>query len=154
MKKLFLASMLMVSAGITHADTQLVNADGSELSAICIAAVTSREAMYDTAAELGVRDFAPAEMRCNGQTLSRFVSLHRAKPAVVAPAGFVFSNTDDTPVTELCMAVVRSEQEYLAVKERHFGNEAGIEDQVRCNDMPLASFARKYRTPVPAVSLR
>ncbi|MDY6983352.1 MAG: hypothetical protein SV422_09700 [Pseudomonadota bacterium] len=156
MKKLFLASMLMVSAGIAQADTpQLVNADGSELSAICIAAITSREAMYDKAAELGVRNFEPSEMRCNGQTVSRFISIHRAMAKVAAERGsFVFSKSDDTPVTELCMAAIRSEQEYRAVKERLFADEEGIEAEVRCNGMSLTNFARKYRTPVSAVSLR
>jgi hypothetical protein len=154
-KKLVMSSMLMLGAYSAHAETPpLVNADGSALSAICIAAVTSREAMHDKAAELGVRDFNASEMRCNGLTVSQFVSKYRAKPEVAEPAGYVFSKSDDTPTTELCMAVIRSEADYLAVKKRHFGDDVGIESEVRCNGMPLASFARKYRTPVSAVSLR
>ena len=154
MNTLSITSLVALAALNANADTpRLVNADGSELSAICIAAITSREAMYDKAAELGVRDFEPAEMRCNGQTLSRFVSLYRAA-STVKPAGYVFSKTDDTPVTELCLAAVRSDQEYLAVKKRHFEDEARIEEEVRCNGMSLANFARKYRRPVSTVSLR
>lgn len=154
MKKLLISSLLVLGALNAHADTpRAVNADGSALSAICIAALTSREAMYDKAAELGVRDFEPSEMRCNGQTISRFLGIHRATRAA-QPAGYVFSKSDNTPVTELCMAAVRSDAEYRAVKARHFGEEAGIEEEVRCNGMTLTSFARKYRTPVSAVSLR
>lgn len=154
MKKLLITSLVALVALNANADTpRLVNADGSELSAICIAAITSREAMYTKAAELGVRDFEPAEMRCNGQTIPRFVSLHRAATAA-KPAGYVFSKTDDTPVTQLCFAAVRSDQEYLAVKKRHFEDEARIEEEVRCNGMSLANFARKYRRPVSTVSLR
>lgn len=153
-QKLLITSLAALGALNANADTpRLVNADGSELSAICIAAITSREAMYDKAAELGVRDFEPAELGCNGQTISRFVSLHRAA-STAKPAGYVFSKTDDTPVTELCLAVVRSDQEYLAVKKRHFGDETGIEEEVRCNGMSLTNFARKYRRQVSTVSLR
>ncbi|HEY0961230.1 MAG TPA: hypothetical protein VGE69_02620 [Pseudomonadales bacterium] len=156
MKKLLITSLLALVAINAQADApQLVNADGSELSAICIAAITSREAMYDKAAELGVRNFEPGEMRCNGQTISRFISIHRAMATVGdAPAGFVFSKSDDTPVTELCMAAIRSEQEYRAVKARLFADEDGIEAEVRCNGMSLANFARRYRTAVSTVSLR
>lgn len=155
MKKLFLATLLLASAGITQADAPpLVNADGSELSAICIAAVTSREAMYDKAAELGVRDFEPNEMRCNGQTVARFVSMQRAAASATAPAGYVFSKTDDSPVTELCLAAVRSEQEYRRVMARHFGEDREVEAEVRCNGMSVQNFARKYRAQDRTVSLR
>jgi hypothetical protein len=154
MKKLFLASLLIVSAGLTQAETpNLVNADGSELSAICIAAVTSRDAMYDKAAELGVRPFEPSTLRCNGKTLARFVSAFRAD-ATPKPAGYVFSKSDESPVTELCLAAVKSEQEYTSVKERYFAEDAYVEAEVRCNGIPLLTFARKYRTPAPTVSLR
>lgn len=154
MKKLFLATLLMVSAGITQADTpKLVNADGSELSAICIAAVTSREAMYDKAAELGVRPFQPSTLLCNGKTLARFLSTYRAE-AAPKPVGYVFNKSDESPVTALCLAAVSSEQEFMNVKDRYFGNDANVEAEVRCNGMPLATFARKYRVPGPTLSLR
>lgn len=154
MNKRILMSLLVVSAGLARADAPaLVNADGSELSAICIAAVTSREAMYDKAAELGVRHFDDSELRCNGKTLARFVSNYRAL-AASRPVGYVFRKTDDTPVTELCLAAVRSEQEYQNVKERHFSSEENIEAEVECNGMPLLTFARRYRVTPPAISLR
>ena len=158
MNKLFLASLLMVSAGIIHADTlsaapRMVNADGSELSSICIAAVTSREAMYKTAAELGVRPFEPSTLRCNDMTLSRFLGAYRAETAP-APVGYVFSKSDESPVTELCMAAIRSEQEYMTVKELYFSKDAKVESEVQCNGMPLQTFARKYRAQGPTISLR
>lgn len=154
MKKLFLASLLLTSAGLTRAEIPLmVNADGSDLSAICIAAVTSREAMYDKAAELGVLPLQPSTLRCNGMTLGRFISTYRAA-AKPLPAGYVFSRADDSPTTELCLAAVKSEQEYMSVKEQYFGDDATVEAEVHCNGMPLLTFARKYRAPGPTVSLR
>jgi hypothetical protein len=154
MKKLFLVSLLLTSAGLAHAETPpMVNADGSDLSAICIAATKSREAMYDKAAELGVRHFSAAELRCNGKTVSSFLATYRAA-AEPKPAGFVFSATDDTPVSALCLASVKSEQEYMAVKERYFSNDETVEAEVHCNGMPLLTFARKYRAPGPTLSLR
>ena len=155
MKKFFLVSLLLTSAGIAQADSnRLVNADGAELSAICIAAVTSREAMFETAAELGISPLNPETLLCNGMPVGRFAGKYRSAAAKEAAAGFVFSKSDDSPVTELCLAVVRSEQEYLKVKEQHFGGDANVEAEVLCNGMPLKTFARKYRTQVQTISLR
>jgi hypothetical protein len=158
-KKLFLVSLLMTSAGIAHADSvRLVNADGADLSAICIAAVTSREAMYDTAAELGVHPFEPETLRCNGMSVGRFISMTRERPAApeVAKAaeGYLFSKSDTSPVTELCMAAVSSDQEYLKVKQEYFSGDATVETEVMCNGMPLKTFARKYRAPARTLSQR
>jgi hypothetical protein len=155
MKKLFLVSLLLTSAGVVHAETpHMVNADGSELSAICIAAVDSREAMYKKAAEVGEMPFEPSTLRCNGMTVSRFISSYRAATAVPKPEGFVFSKSDDSPTTALCLAAVKSEQEYMTVKEQYFGEEENIEAEVHCNGIPLLTFARKYRAPGPTLSLR
>jgi hypothetical protein len=154
MKKLFLVSLLLTSAGLVHAETpHMVNADGSDLSAICIAAMESREAMYKKAAEVGALPFEPSTLRCNGMTVARFINNYRAA-AKPKPEAFVFSKSDDSPTTELCLAAVKSEQEYMAVKERYFSDEANIEAEVQCNGMPLLSFARKYRAPGPTISLR
>ena len=53
MRRATVLSLLLASSTFAQTDTRFVNADGSGLSAICIAAITSREAMYATAAELG-----------------------------------------------------------------------------------------------------
>jgi hypothetical protein len=155
-KKLFLVSLLMTSAGIAQAGSlRLVNADGADLSAICIAAVTSREAMYDTAAKLGVQPFEAETLRCNGMTVSRFIAATRNATATPeTPAGYLFSKTDTSPVTELCMAAVSSDQEYLKVKQDYFSGDAAVETEVMCNGMPLKTFARKYRAPARTVSQR
>jgi hypothetical protein len=153
MKKLFLVSLLLTSAGFAQADSaNLVNADGSALSAVCIAAVTSREAMFEKAAELGVHPLDTETLLCNGMTLSRFVGVHRAAEA--KPAGYVFSMSDSTPVTELCMAALKSEQEYMQVKQQYFSKDDKVEAEVLCNGMPLTTFARKYRTPTLSISSR
>lgn len=155
MKKLFLVSLLLTSAGIAQADSyRLVNADGAELSAICIAAVTSHEVMIETAAELGITPLDSATLRCNGMPVGRFVGKVRSAVAREEIAGFVFSKSDNSPVTELCLAAVSSEQEYLKVKEQHFSREANVEAEVLCNGMPLKTFARRYRAPALTVSLR
>jgi hypothetical protein len=85
MKKLLISSLLTLGAVSAHADTPaLVNADGSALSAICIAVVTSREAMYEKAAELGVLDFEASEMRCNGMPLASFARKYRTPVSAVS----------------------------------------------------------------------
>jgi hypothetical protein len=155
MKKFFLVSLLLTSTtGIVHAETpRMINADGTGLSAICIAAVDSREAMYKKAAELGELPFEPSMLRCNGMTVTRFIHSYRAA-AVPKPEGYVFSKSDDSPTTALCVAAVKSEEEYMAVKEQYFSDEANIEAEVHCNGVPLLTFARKYRAPGPTISLR
>ena len=155
MKRLFLASLLFLGATQAQADApRLVNADGSDLSTICIAAAVSRAAMYQKAAELGLRDLRAEELRCNGLTLSSFISRHRVASTAKQPAAYVFRKSDSSPITELCLAAVRSEQEYSYVKARYFGDEKNIEAEVQCNGMPLQTFARRYRTSSPALSLR
>lgn len=155
MKKLFLVSLLLTSAGIAQADSyRLVNADGTDLSAVCIAAVTSRETMLATAAELGITPLDSSTLLCNGMPLGRFVGKVRSTAASEAVTGFVFSKSDSSPITELCLAAVSSELEFMKVKEQHFSREANVEADVLCNGMPLKTFARKYRAPAMTVSLR
>jgi hypothetical protein len=154
MKKFIIATLLLAGAGLAQADSlKLVNADGSALSELCIAAVSSRSDLSATAKALGITPLDTETLRCNGMRLGRFVGRYGNTVARKATAYF-FSKADETAVTELCMAAVSSEQEYRKVMELHFSNDAEVEAEVRCNGIPLRRFARKYREPALTVSQR
>ena len=154
MNKLLIVSALLLSTSIVHAEGyRLVNTDNSDLSALCIKAVESREAMRNDAKSLGLDTDAIAELRCNGHTLPVFLSQFRAtesRPTVT----YAFNKNDSSELTELCLAAVKSEQEYEQVKNAHFNNEQNIEEEVFCNGMPIKNFARKYRNRAFTASTR
>ena len=151
MKKLLIVSALLLSASIAHADNyRLVSTDNSELSALCITAVESKEALVESAKAIGMKTGELAELRCNGKTLPVFLSTIRnidnkltetSSPAVI----YALSKNDSSEMTELCYAAVKSEQEFAQAKDKYFNDEQNIEQEIFCNGMPLKNFARKYR---------
>jgi hypothetical protein len=144
----------MATSGLANADSwRLVNADGSELGELCIAAVSSPDVLATTAKALGVSMLELDTVRCNGYTLSVFAAKYRTTDSRPA-AGYKLTKSDTSPVTELCMASARSPQEFAKVKELYFSNEANVEAEVLCNGMPLKTFARKYRAPSLTISQR
>lgn len=157
MKKPYLACLLLALAGTSNAEPVRLKSDGSALGEICVAALSSRAAMYSAAAAHGIDPLEPQTLLCNGLPVSRFVARYRERPEreEEAAAGYILNRADDSAVTALCVAAARSEQEYRRVKEQHFGaDDTRLEAEVFCNGMPLRSFARKYRVPALAVSQR
>jgi hypothetical protein len=156
MKKLFLVSLLLVNTLPVHAEpVRLVSGDGSPLSAVCIAAVSSREAMFEKAAEFGIGPLDAMSLRCNDKPIGQFAARTRHQMQMALPMGSYRVNAGDaTAITALCVAAATSQAEYLAVKERYFATEPMIETEVECNGMSLDSFARRYRAPELSVSQR
>ena len=154
MNKLLIVSALLLSTIIVHAEGyRLVSTDNSELSALCIRAVESHEAMSRSAKSIGMTPDDLIELRCNGQTLPVYLSKFRtteSSPAVT----YTFNKNDSSELTELCYAAVRSEQEYARVKNTYFNNEQNIEKEVFCNGVPIKNFARKYRNQTLTASTR
>jgi hypothetical protein len=145
MNKLLIVSALLLATNIASAEGyRLVSTDNSALSALCITAVETPDAVSKSARAIGLNAREFAELRCNGQTLPVFLSKFRdteSSPAVT----YVFAKTNATEETELCYAAVKSEQQYEQVKDTYFDDEQRIEEEVLCNGMPLKTFARKYR---------
>jgi hypothetical protein len=163
-KKFLIAIALLGSASFANADYKLVPADDSALSKVCIAATSgSREATIAAAAAAGIGLLDLQSVRCNGMTLERFGAKYRnAKKDQVAlldtstssPLSVVLKKTDESPLTELCAAAATSDAAYQRVKEAHFSNDYSIEAEIKCNDLPLKSFVRKYRASAALVSSR
>ncbi|MDR0780537.1 MAG: hypothetical protein LBF16_07565 [Pseudomonadales bacterium] len=148
MKRRFIMASLLVCATPVFAapaasvdNIRLVNADASPLSEICIAAVESRRAALDVAAEYGMSSQDLAEVHCNGMPLVQFAHTYRAPEKKMAPI-YRFKSTDASPLTDVCMASVKSAEEFAAAKAR-LGADITLEE-IRCNKLPLAEFARRY----------
>ena len=154
MNRLLIVSALLLGTSATQAEGYLlVSTDNSELSALCITAVESHESLARSAKSIGMKPEQLDELRCNGQTLPVFLSKFRnteSSPAVT----YAFNKNDNSELTELCYAAVKSEQEYRQVKNTYFNDEQNIEEEVRCNGMPLKTFARKYRNRAFTASTR
>lgn len=158
-KKFLVALALLGSASFVHADYRLVPSDDSSLSKLCISAATSgaRDAATLAAAKaagIGLLDMP--SVRCNGLTLERFALKYgRVKESVAmleaaspgSALNIVLRKTDSSPLTELCAAAAVSDAAYARVKETYFSADKDIDAEIHCNDMPLKSFVRKYRSP-------
>lgn len=153
MNKLALAALLIGAAPLASADYRVINADGSALSELCVAAVVSKDALRDTARAQGLDAVDLETVRCNGLNLRRFAARF-GKPEDDTNRAYVLKRSDDSPLTQLCIAATRSEQEYEQVMAAHFTADAGIEAEARCNGLPLRTFARRYKTTDMSVSLR
>jgi len=151
MKKSFVAvlaitaSSALFSAAAGAEDVRLVNADGTMLSELCIAAVESGSRFRNLMQELKLVAGQESEVRCNGRSLKRFAADVRAKLDGTAQPVFVFRAEDESPISQLCMAALESEEAYEATKARLRSQDGVLESEVLCNDMPVKTFARKYR---------
>lgn len=151
MKKSFVAvlaltaSSALFSVGASAGDVRLVNADGTTLSELCIAAVESESRFRNLMRELKLVAGQENEVRCNGRSLKRFAADVRARLEGTAQPVFVLRAEDKSPISQLCMAALESDEAYEQTRAR-LRTETGMqESEVLCNDMPVKAFARKYR---------
>lgn len=146
MKKLMLLCAAFGMASIAHAQPlRLVNHDGSVYSELCIASVQTQSEFKDLTAARGIADMQKNELRCNGLNVERFAAKLRSRQTR-EETSYVFSLNDESDVSKLCLAAVRSEQEYLLTRETLFDNNLNVEAEVFCNGLPIRTFARKYRS--------
>ncbi|MCC2617805.1 hypothetical protein LJ739_16255 [Aestuariibacter halophilus] len=140
-KKTFaLLATLSLGATSVHA-VNLVSGDNSNLTAMCIAAATSDDAMDAKAKEYG---FSKAELEsfsCNGMTLNEFAKKYRDDTSGQAVVVYTFENTGDNRESELCIAAATSNEAYKEAKQRLFGGKVG---QVACNGLSIDKFAKRY----------
>jgi len=153
MKKLAIAMLMITGSALAQADYHVVNADGSDLSRLCIAALTPAADMSTAATAAGVGFAELGTVRCNGLSLDRFAAKYRSKSPPVEPVAYVLKGTDDTEATALCLAAASSEQEFVKVKSLYLSTGL-IEAEIRCNGLSLKSFARKYGNPALTISQR
>jgi len=112
--------------------------------------------LLETATSAGLSTVELDTVRCNGLSVGRFASKYSKPVTTVAalPAGYVLKASDTSETTALCIAATKSEQEFMAVKSMFFGAEPQVETEVRCNGLPLKTFARKYGKTAMTISQR
>lgn len=148
-------TFLLSAAGLAHADYRLVPSDASPLSKLCVAAAASKSDLQTAAAAADIKLHELDTVRCNGATLEAFLSKYRQRETVQPVAeNYVFNSADATPETRLCLAAVTSDTEYRKVKNELFAGVIGIENEVRCNGIPLKRFAFKYASAGLSLSQR
>src|SRR5688572_28817285 len=102
MNKVLIFSALFLVTNVTNAEEyRLISTDNSALSALCITAVESPEAISTSARSIGMKAREIIELRCNGKTLPVFLSkFHETEssPAVT----YAFNKNDSTGEPELC----------------------------------------------------
>src|SRR5690606_17592292 len=84
---------------------------------------------------------------CNGVRLDRFVDKYRAREQAAGQAEeprYVFSTTNDTALTALCMAALSSNDTYIQVKQQYFADDSNVGEELTCNGMPVKNFVRRY----------
>lgn len=142
------AALLFSSASVLANDARFVNADGSALGDLCIAAVASDQNIPALAATFGVKVVSAEEIACNGRPIVDFVRKYRAVGAAAPHAvrtSYIINSANEAPETKLCLAALYSEEDYARVKAAHFADVENVEQSVNCNNMPLNKFVRKYR---------
>lgn len=149
MKTILTASLLLLISAASQAETTYRNADDSAFGEICIAALESRSAASQKAAELGVDDFDYSRLRCNGLSARSWVQQQVGEP--ISGIAVALNPGDSSPATELCLAALNSEQEFQAVKERHFGDRKNLENELQCNGKPLKRFVQLYEEKLAAL---
>lgn len=139
-------ALLFSSASVLANDYTFVNADGSDLGKLCIAAVDSDQSIRALADGMGISFYSADEVQCNGHSIVDFVHKYRSGNAVAAPrTSYIISSGNEAPETRLCLAALTSDEEFAKIKAAHFSGVQDIEQSVNCNNMPLSRFVRKYR---------
>jgi len=78
MKRFIIGSALLFAvASLQAAPVHLKSADGSNLSALCIAAASSERPLVEIAKSYGLNRKEVLEIRCNGMPVLDFVSRYR-----------------------------------------------------------------------------
>ncbi|MDY6982509.1 MAG: hypothetical protein SV422_05430 [Pseudomonadota bacterium] len=140
-------ALLLGSSTVLATDVKFVNADGSALSSLCIAAAESGKTVSTLAAELRI-DAPSHEVRCNEKPIHAFVGQFRAEAA--AATAYVLSKANSSPETQLCVAAVHSQEEFAALRNTHFAG-IDVDRAITCNGQSLNQFVRRYQNRLAAL---
>ena len=69
------------------------------------------------------------------------------KHSVTVSTTYTFVTADENPESLLCFAALTSEQEFEAIRNEYFSDVKSLEEEIRCNNMTLARFRKKFSLP-------
>ena len=143
MKKLLsIGSVLLLLFTSYSNAVEFANSDGSHLTAVCIAAADSDQALKAKASEFGFDQDDLESFTCNGLSLKEFGKKYRNSTSQGVIRVYAFEMTEDSRETELCVAAATSNEIYKQVKKRLF--KGAKVDKIECNGLPIAKFAKRY----------
>lgn len=142
MKGLWLIMLIFLTFASSLRAVTFTNSDGSKLSAICIAAVESDEALTRSIRQFGFSKRDLNAFTCNGLKVDEFAEKYRNTPEDEVVRVYAFQVTDDNRESQLCVAAATSNQKYKEVKQSLFGSSSV--SGIVCNGLPLDKFARRY----------
>ena len=152
MKSILVLSTLMLSFNPVQAESvHLTSADGSDLSALCVAAASSDRPVAETAWSYGISRNEMNEIRCNGIALDQFADKYRVKAPLAARA-LVLKKSDDSDLTELCYRALSSFEQYQQLLNQRRLTDANLQSELACNGMPVIDFVSRYRRSADAVA--
>jgi hypothetical protein len=142
-----LCCLVVGSAAAAAGDYKFINADGSAMGQLCIAAVessaTNPGSLKSLASELGIRPVEVSAIHCNGKSLAEFAKAYSADKTVTIRT-YTVSIGDQSPASQLCLAALVSSEEFSKLKESQF-KKMNVEREIMCNGMPMNEFVLKYR---------
>jgi hypothetical protein len=126
-------------------ETQLVNADASIFSEICIAAATSDAELKQKALQYKFGEAELANFTCNGLSLEKFAKKFKqsAGENSTKVAVFAFDKKMENVETEICVAAATSNEAFASLQNT-LKKPAQFYNDVSCNDVPLRLFAKKH----------
>jgi hypothetical protein len=125
--------------------------DASNLSKFCVAALQAPKDINTVAAKFGFSAKDVETIRCNDKPVSRLVAKYNyMKSNAASPV--VFNKTDNSELTNLCMAAITSESDFERLKARMFESDPGLQNEIRCNGTSLQRFVKRYHNS-PAETL-
>jgi len=141
-------SLASLSVTATPSSMVFINADNSKEAELCIASAYGKSALKRKASELDIYGFQISQIRCNDMTVKEFSVKHKYKESdkgVVEKAVEVYSfnNIDNSLSADICIAAARSKVEYRQIVSGSGLSRSAI-NKIRCNDLTIAQFSKKY----------
>jgi hypothetical protein len=139
--------LVVGSAASSAGEYKFINADGTNLGQLCIAAAESAAtdpgSLTSLASELGIKPVEVSAVHCNGKSLAAFAKAYSADKNVTIKT-YSVSIGDQSPASQLCLAALVSSEEYSKLKEQHFRS-MDVQREIMCNGMSMKDFVQKYR---------
>jgi hypothetical protein len=139
-----LACALLAASLPTQAQQYQFNpGDSSDLSKFCVAALQAPKDIVAVAKQFGFSAQDLDTIRCNDKPVSRLVAKYNYVKSNAAST-VVFNKSDNSDLTNLCMAAITSEADFERLKARLFESDPGLQNEIRCNGTSLQRFVKRY----------
>ncbi len=145
MKKIMGICLLALAGSAAAEQVNFVNADASIYSELCIAAVTSKDALDKKAAEYKFSADDMKKFSCNGLELDDFVKKYGPGSGSKNEGlkVFAFEKSMQNTESDICVAAATSNDAFKAIKAK-VGRSDDYYKEIHCNDIPLTRFAKRF----------